>query len=228
MSSPVSPGPAGSAVSVDTLLGTKLHVRSPRPGLVSRRRLLELLDQGSACPLTLVSAPAGFGKTTLLAEWLSKRQQKACWLSLDAADDDPSSFLSYVIAALQTVVPGLADDLVPSLRSPQPPSVESVTVALANELASVPGDITLVLDDCHVVTSPAVNLGLAFLLEHLPPNVHLVIASRSDPAIPIARLRARGQVVEVRADELRFTPDEAALLLGQTMCLTLSSSLWPP
>src|SRR5512133_2569959 len=204
------------------LLATKLYARPARANLVARPRLIGLLDGGRSAGLILVSAPAGFGKTTLLAGWLEHGRQSACWLSLDAADNDLARFLSYVIAALQRVVPGVAGDLVGPLRSTEPPSAEAVLAALVNELSLVPDDLTLVLDDYHVITSPAVNAALTFLLENLPPNLHLVISSRADPPIPIARLRARGQVVEVRTDELRFTPDEAAGFLGQTMGLNLS------
>ena len=209
--------PPGSA-----LLATKLYARPARANLVDRPRLTRLLDDGGSASLILVSAPAGFGKTTLLAAWLASRPRLACWLSLDTADNHPARFLSYVIAALQRAVPGLAGDLAASLRSPEPPSSEAVLAALVNELSLVPDDLVLVLDDYHVITAPAVNAALTFLLENLPPNLHLVISSRADPPIPIARLRSRGQVVEVRADELRFTADEAAAFLGKTMGLVLS------
>ena len=205
-----------------SVLTTKLAIPPARRNPVARPRLIGRLSDGLASPLMLVSAPAGFGKTTLLAEWLRNQPQSACWLSLDAGDNDPPRFLSHVVAALQRAVPGLADDLVLPLRSPQPPSVEAVVSTLVNELASVHGDLVLVLDDYHIITSAAVNGALTFLLENLPPNVHLVVSTRSDPAIPIARLRARGQVLEVRADDLRFTPDEAAAFLSQTMGLALS------
>ncbi|MHB1413867.1 MAG: LuxR C-terminal-related transcriptional regulator [Chloroflexota bacterium] len=199
------------------LLATKTFTPRARGRLVPRPHLMLRLDDALQGRLTLVSAPAGFGKTTLLAEWLRDRPEGTCWLSLDAADNDPPRFLSYVVAALQGAAPGLAGDLSLALRSPQPPSVEAVVTALVNELASVPGRVTLVLDDYHVITSPAVNGALTFLLENLPPNAHLVISTRSDPPLPIARLRSRGQVVEVRADELRLTPEEAATFLGEAM-----------
>ena len=204
------------------LLAAKLYARPVRANLVARPRLASLLDGGLSASLILVSAPAGFGKTTLLAEWLGDRPYGSCWLSLDAADNDLPRFLSYVIAAFQRAVPGVAADLLVALRSPQPPSVEAVVTSLVNELSSVPGHVVLVLDDYHVITSPTVNSALAFLLENLPTNVHLAISTRSDPPIPIAKLRSRGQVVEVRADELRFTPDEAAAFLSGTMGLALS------
>jgi LuxR family maltose regulon positive regulatory protein len=204
------------------LLATKLHPRPARANLVARPRLCRLLDEGRAASLILVSAPAGFGKTTLLAEWLGHTPHDACWLSLDAGDNDPARFLSYVIATLEQAVPGVAGDLVELLRSPEPPAAEAVLAALMNELALAPADLFLVLDDYHVITSPAVNGAVTFLLENLPPNLHLIISSRADPPIPIARLRSQGQVVEIRADELRFTPDEAAAFLTHTMGLTLT------
>ncbi len=211
-----------NAAQGNGLLATKLYARPGRANLVARSRLTRLLDDGRAASLILVSAPAGFGKSTLLAEWLSRRPQSACWLSLDAADNDPPRFLSYVIAALQQAVPGVAGDLVLPLRSPQPPSVEAVVTALVNELAPLPRQIVLVLDDYHAITSQAVNGAVTFLLENLPPTLQLVISTRADPPIPIARLRSRGQVVELRAGDLRFTPDEAAAFLSRTMGLALS------
>jgi LuxR family maltose regulon positive regulatory protein len=204
------------------LLATKLCIRPARGKLVARPHLIKLLDDGCAASLILVSAPAGFGKTTLLAAWLGRETRRAGWLSLDAADNDPARFLAYVVAALQRAVPGVAGDLAGQLRSAEPPVAEAAITTLVNELALVAEDVTLVLDDYHVVTAPAVNAALAFLLDHLPPNLHLVIASRADPPIPLARLRSRGQVVEIRGDDLRFTPGEAAAFLGDTMGLSLT------
>jgi LuxR family transcriptional regulator, maltose regulon positive regulatory protein len=212
----------GDVAQGGRLLATKLCARPARANLVARPRLIGLLDDGRSASLILVSAPAGFGKTTLLAEWLGHGRQSTCWLSLDAADNDPARFLAYVIAALQQVVPGVANDLVGPLRSSEPPPAETVLAALVNELALVAGDFILVLDDYHFITSPAVNEALTFLLENLPSNLHLVISSRADPPIPVARLRSQGQVVEVRSDELRFTVDEAAAFLRQTMGLALT------
>lgn len=212
------------------LLATKFFVPPFGEGWISRPRLLERLSAGLACPLTLISAPAGFGKSSVLAEWVQHMaalrgatRPAIAWLSLDVADNDPARFLSYVIAALQKVVPGVANDLVAPLRSPQPPAVEAIVTVLVNELTSVAYPLALILDDYHVITSAAVNGVLTFLLENLPPNLHLVISTRFDPPIPIARLRSRGQVVEIRSDDLRFTPDEADVFLRQSMGLTLSS-----
>ncbi|HEX9117899.1 MAG TPA: LuxR C-terminal-related transcriptional regulator [Anaerolineae bacterium] len=217
-----TPGSAMRAAPGGGLLATKLFARPARARVVARPRLTRLLDEGRSASLILVSAPAGFGKTTLITDWLGQRSQNACWLSLDAADNDPARFLSYLIGALQRCAPGVGEDLAGLLRSPEPPSAEDILAGLVNELAAVLADLILVLDDYHVITSPAVNAALTFLLENLPPNLHLVISSRADPPIPIARLRSRAQVVEVRTDELRFTPDEAAAFLGDTMGLRLS------
>jgi LuxR family maltose regulon positive regulatory protein len=177
----------------------------------------------------LISAPAGFGKTTLLTEWLAAGpagpadERLAAWLSLDRADNDPASFWAYVIAALQTVAPGVGESALTLLQAPQPPPVETVLTALLNDLGTITGDIVLVLDDYHVIDARDVQDAMAFLLDHLPPRLHVVIASRTDPALPLARLRARGELVETRAAELRFTPDEAAAYLNEMMGLQLTA-----
>jgi LuxR family maltose regulon positive regulatory protein len=187
--------------------------------------LVERLDEGLAAGyrLTLVSAPAGFGKTTLVGEWVAACGRPVAWLSLDAGDSDPSRFLAYLVAALQTVAPGVANGVLAVLGSPQPPPLEWTLTALLNGLATIPGEIVLVLDDYHVLDARPVDDALAFLVEHLPPQVHLVIASREDPALPLARLRARGQLTELRAADLRFTPDEAAAFLTGVMNLELAA-----
>jgi LuxR family maltose regulon positive regulatory protein len=176
----------------------------------------------------LVSAPAGFGKTTLLTEWLAAGpgapadERLVAWLSLDQADNDPASFWTYVIAALRTVAPGVGESAMPLLQTPQPPPIETVLTALLNELGAITGDIVLVLDDYHVIDARDVQDAMAFLLDHLPPRLHVAIASRTDPVLPLARLRARGELVEIRAAELRFTPDEAAAYLNEMMGLQLT------
>ena len=211
------------------LLETKFYVPRPRRGLVPRPRLSERLDRGTASKLMLVSAPAGFGKTTLLTEWLAAGpaapadERLAAWLSLDRGDNDPASFWAYVIAALRTVAPGIGESALALLRAPQPPPVEAVLTALLNDLAAIAGDIVLVLDDYHVIDVREVQDGMAFLLDHLPPGLHVVIASRADPALPLARLRARGELAEIRAAELRFTPEEAAAYLNGMMGLQLTA-----
>ena len=208
------------------LLETKLYVPRPRRGLVLRPRLSERLDRGTASKLVLVSAPAGFGKTTLLTEWLAAGpagERLAAWLSLDRGDNDPASFWAYVIAALRTVASGIGESALALLRAPQPPPVEAVLTALLNDVAAVAGNIVLVLDDYHVIDVRGVQDGMAFLLDHLPPGLHVVIASRADPALPLARLRARGELAEIRAADLRFTPDEAAAYLNGLVGLQLTA-----
>ena len=202
------------------LLTTKLHVPVPRPDLVPRPHLVERLQAGLSRRLTLLSAPAGFGKTTLLAEWLAGAGRPTAWLSLDAGDDDPARFLSYLLGALQTLDSAVGQGLVAALRSPQPPGAEALLTALVNEVAdsaALRGAI-LVLDDYHTVQARSIHQALAFLLAHLvppPDGLHLVVASRADPPIGLARLRGRGQLSELRAADLRFGPHEAsALLMG--------------
>ena len=217
-----SPGPAA-------LLETKLYVPRSRRDRVPRPRLIERLDRGTALKLTLVSAPAGFGKTTLLAEWLAAgparpaAQRLVAWLSLDRADNDPVSLWTYVIAALRTAAPGVGDSALALLQAPRPPPIETVLTALLNDLGATAADIVLVLDDYHVVDASEVQDEMAFLLDHLPPQLHVVIAGRADPALPLARLRARGELAEIRAAELRFTPGEAAAYLTETMGLPLTA-----
>ena len=194
--------------------------------LVARPRLSERLSRGAESALTLVSAPAGFGKTTLLAEWLAGAPadgRSVAWLSLDQRDNDPALFWTYLVAAFKTAAPGGAASALSLLQPPQPPS-EAGLVTLLNDLDAIPNDIVLVLDDYHVIDAREVQDGMAFLLEHLPPQIHLVIASRTDPALPLARLRGRGELVEIRAAELRFTPSEAAAYLNEVMGLVLTAA----
>jgi LuxR family maltose regulon positive regulatory protein len=206
------------------LLETKLYVPRPRRGLVARPRLIERLNRGAESKLTLISAPAGFGKSTLVAEWLaadSTGGPSAAWLSLDQADSQAGSFWNYLIAALQTVAPGVGSSALALVREPQPPRIEAVLASILNDLGALQSDLVLVLDDYHLVDAHDVDEGMAFLLEHLPPQIHLVITTRADPALPLARLRGRGELVEIRAADLRFTPDEAAAYLNETMELDL-------
>jgi LuxR family maltose regulon positive regulatory protein len=211
------------------LLETKLYVPRPRRGLVVRPRLIERLDRGAASTLMLVSAPAGFGKTTLLAGWLAAGpasptdERSAAWLSLDRGDNDPGSFWTHVVAALRTTAPGVGARAVALLEAAQPAPIREVLTTLLNDLGALTSDLVLVLDDYHVVDAREVQDGMTFLLEHLPAQVHLVIASRADPPVPLARLRARGELVEVRAADLRFTPDEAAAYLTEVMGLPLTA-----
>ena len=212
------------------LLDTKLYrPRSPR-GLVPRPRLRERLDRGATSTLMLVSAPAGFGKSTLLAEWLAAGpaaptdERSAAWLSLDRGDNNPVAFWTYLIAALRTVAPGVGASALALLQETQPVPIETMLTPLLNDLGEVAGDMVLVLDDYHVIDAPDLLEGMAFLLDHVPPGLHVVIAGRADPALPLARLRARGELVEVRAADLRFTPDEAVAYLNGAMGLELTDA----
>ena len=216
MAEPPAAAPAGVAVSrQDVLLATKLHVPARQPGFVPRPRLVEAVSEGLLRGLVLVCAPAGFGKTALLADWAQAGGRPVAWLGLDTGDSDPARFWRYAVAALDRALPGLADRVVPLLGPPPPRSFEGLVTALINELATVPGDgeVVLVLDDYHLIDSGLVHASVAFLLEHPPPGLHLVVASRADPPLPLARLRGRGQLAELRAAELRFTSGEAAALL---------------
>ncbi len=166
-----------------TILATKLYIRPPLPKIVLRPRLIERLNEGlsSGRKLTLVSAPAGFGKTTLVSEWVAVCERPVAWLSLDEGDNDPACFLAYLVAALQTVAPKIGAGVLRTLQSPQPPSIESILTALLNEITTIPDNFGLVLDDYHVIDSKSVDQALTFLLEHLPPQIHLVITTREDP-----------------------------------------------
>ncbi len=207
------------------LLETKFYVPRPRRRLIARPRLIERLNQGAESKLILISAPAGFGKTTLLAAWLAASpdgRRTAAWLSLEQSDNQPTSFWTYLIGALQTVAPGVGVGALSTLQSTQPP-IEVVLASLLNDLSALSYEIVLVLDDYHVVDASDVHDGVVFLLDHLPPQLHLVITSRADPPLRLARLRARGELAEIRAGDLRFTPDEAATYFNEVMGLDLEA-----
>jgi LuxR family maltose regulon positive regulatory protein len=205
------------------ILTTKLYIPAPRLNVVLRPRLIERLNEGLHGKLTLISAPAGFGKTTLVSAWVAACQRPTAWLSLDEGDNDPTRFLAYLVAALHTIAPNVGEGVLAVLQSPQSPPTESILTALLNEIATIPDNFVLVLDDYHVIEATPVDTALTFLLEHLPPQMHLLIATREDPQLPLARLRARGQLTELRAADLRFTPDEAAEFLKEVMGLNLSA-----
>ena len=232
----------------DPLLLTKLFIPPPRHTRVFRPRLVERLNAGLAAGsrLTLISAAAGFGKTTLVSEWIAGCQRPVAWLSLDEADNDLARFLIYLIAALQTlpsktVGENFGAGVLAALQSPQPPSIKSVLTALLNDIITISDSFVLVLDDYHLIDtkrvevsttfdtattvdpSTTVDAALTFLLDHLPPQIHLVIATREDPNLPLARFRARGQLTELRAADLRFTPTEVTEFLNQVMSLNLSA-----
>ena len=187
------------------LLATKLYTPTPRPNFVLRPRLIERLNAGLHRKLTLISAPAGFGKTTLVSEWITSCERQVGWLSLDADDNDLTRFLAYVVAALQTVSPPIGARMLGLLHASQSPPIELLLTTLINEIAALPEHFLLVLDDYYLLESTAIDDALTFLLEHLPPQMHLVITTREDPPLPLARYRVRGQLTEVRAADLRFT-----------------------
>ncbi len=223
----LSPGESrNDAGAVAGLLETKLYVPRARAALVARPRLIERLHQGRERKLTLVVAPAGFGKTTLLADWLAETgrdERPVGWVSLDESENEPAQFWAYVIAALRRIHPDVGARALAMLRTSQPLAIGSVLTALINDVAAIDEDCVLVLDDYHVISAAAVHDALAFLLDHLPPRMHVVVASRAEPPLPLARLRARGELMDVRAADLRFTLDETSAFLNQVMALDLSA-----
>ncbi|MEJ2100015.1 MAG: AAA family ATPase [Desulfobacterales bacterium] len=224
---------------MEQLLATKLFIPPTRPELVLRQRLIEqlnaglYLNQGFGRKLTLISAPAGYGKTTLVSEWVDQMRldgandkqdlPRIAWFSLDEGDSDPARFLTYFIAALNQGEAPLGEDALGMLQSPQPLRTEAILTSLINEIVAASDSILLVLDDYHSIDSSQIDEALTFLLERLPPSMHLALATRQDPLLPLSRLRARGQLIELRAADLRFTPFEAAEFLNQTMGLNLST-----
>ena len=215
------------------LLRTKLYTpplrrkQVPRPRLIERLNAALVLDdkyRGLHRKLTLISAPAGFGKTTLVSEWAQAMGEATppiaiAWLSLDESDNDPTRFLSYSIAALRKIEANIAKGALSALQSPQPPPTEAILTALINEIAALSDRIVLILDDYHLIQAQPIHDALTLLLQHLPSQMHLVIASREDPPLPLPRLRARGQLTEIRGADLRFASSEAAAFLNQAMGL---------
>lgn len=225
----------------ETLLQTKLYVPPQRPNVVSRPRLVERLNQGlrSGHKLTLISAAAGFGKTTLLSEWVNQSESAVAWISLDESDNDPSRFLAYLVSAIRTIEPSIGKGVLAALQSPQPPATEALLTTVINQISETPDDplekarptqssrpgnnMVLVLDDYHLITAQPIHDALTFLLDHLPGNMHLVIATRSDPPLPLARLRGRGLLTELRESDLRFSQDEAAQFINKVIGLEVSA-----
>ena len=212
------------------LLATKLYLPRLPEHFVSRSHLIERLNAADAARLTLISAAAGSGKTTLLSEWLGpfpenrgRAGERVAWLSLDEGDNDPVRFWLYFLAALQTIDASLGLAARSLLGSPQPVSVDSILTVLLNDLATLADPILIVLDDYHLIETRAIHDGMIFLLDHLPPQLRVIVATRSDPPLPLGRLRARQQLLELRASDLRFTPDEAAQFLNHVMKLNLTA-----
>jgi LuxR family transcriptional regulator, maltose regulon positive regulatory protein len=204
------------------LLKTKLNIPSPRPHLVRRDHLLaRLMGEGSP-PLTLVSAPAGFGKTTLVGVWIAQTDHAVAWLSLDEDDNDLTRFLAYLVAAVRICQPDLGETVLTLLAAPQAPPARVILTLLLNELNALTTPLALVLDDYHLLSAQPVHEAVSFLIDHLPPLLHLIITTRIDPPLPLARWRVRGQLAEVRADDLRFSPEEATTFLNEVMGLRLS------
>ncbi|MBE2224928.1 MAG: AAA family ATPase, partial [Anaerolineae bacterium] len=203
------------------MLQTKLYVPRLRPFLIPRPHLIEKLKWGLQCKLTLISAPAGFGKTTLITEWLSQRERPVGWVSLDEDDSDPQQFFSYVAAAIRPF-PKSQHNLTNQLKSAQPVPAKTLAAAMINDLASASTPCLLVLDDYHELESADIDLALAFILDHMPPNLHLIITSRADPGFPLSRLRARNQLTELRANDLRFSVEETAVFLQTVMGISLT------
>jgi LuxR family maltose regulon positive regulatory protein len=203
------------------LLITKLYIPRLRSAHVSRESLLAALNTGLERKLILIAAAAGFGKTTLIADWSNQHSETICWLSLDDGDNDLIRFCSYVIAAIQTRYPQIGQELLAALQSPQPPAIDNVLPSLINQIAALRERLILVLDDYHVIENQALHAALTFFLEHSPPQMTLVLLTRADPALPLARLRAKNDLLELRAASLRFSAEDAARFLNETMQLRL-------
>jgi LuxR family maltose regulon positive regulatory protein len=209
-------------VNRDILLDSKIHPPALQPTLVSRPRLLDQLEDGMAagCELTLLSAPAGFGKTTLLAEWAHRTPRSVSWLALEETENDPVCFLRYLVESVRKSAEAVSPVPIQLMQSPQPFPPESLLPLFLNELSGS-DPILLILDDYHLVTAPAVHGIVGFLIEHLPPSAHVALGTREDPPLPLARLRARGRITELREADLRFSAAETAEFLSRSMDLVL-------
>jgi len=207
----------------DTVLSTKLYIPPPRPDLVPRPRLTERLQAGARGKLTLVSAPAGYGKSTLVSEWIERSKVPAAWLSLDESDNDLSRFFIYLIAALQGINPDIGAEILPTLESGTDPPIENLLTTLVNDITASAPRFTLVLDDYHTIQEIKVHQALDFLFDHFPPGMHMVIVSRTIPPMPLGRLRVQQELTEIRVTDLRFNLDESAAFLNSVMGLALSN-----
>ncbi len=209
---------------IPSILKTKLHIPVPRPNTIHRPRLMAQLDESKGCKLTLVSAPAGFGKSTLVSAWIQgSKSSSFAWLSLDEGDNDPIRFLRYLLAALQSIKNSIGTEVLNTLLSPKDLKVEAVLTILLNEISDLPDDLTIILDDYHLIDSSDIDQIITFLLENLPENMHFVVVSRSDPNLNLSRMRSSGEMAEIRAKDLRFTLDETSHFLTRTIGLDLSA-----
>jgi len=211
---------------VDTqIIKTKLNIPQIHPNLVSRLRLSDQIEAGvqGGNKLTLVAAPAGFGKTTAVSTWVHQKNRKVAWLSLEESDNEAALFLIYLLASIRTIWPDFAEDAFAALTDSPPAPVSTLIPTIVNELTELDGTLVLILDDYHVITSQEIHETISFLLEHQPHQVHLVIATRADPPLPISRLRAQRLLTELRTADLRFTSDEARALLNDMMGLELEN-----
>jgi LuxR family maltose regulon positive regulatory protein len=205
------------------LLRTKLNPPSLQPHIIPRPRLIQLLNEGLKCKLILISAPPGYGKTSLLSDWIQTNSLKTAWYTIDENDKNPLTFLTYTISSLQNINPSIGKAAFTSLQSPQPPPMESILTGLINDIVQVRHDLIFVLDDYHLIDTPPIQALLGFLIEHLPDNMHLIISSRSDPSLPLARVRSHHQLTEVRAADLCFNPEEISTLFNKKWSFGLSS-----
>jgi LuxR family maltose regulon positive regulatory protein len=206
------------------ILQAKLYIPSPQTGIVPRPRLVERLNLGLERKLILVSAPAGFGKTTLLSKCIQVCNLQTTWISLDQRDNQPERFLTYFILALQKIEAGIGDGVLNAMQAVESIDMEVLLTSLINEIAEIVQPFVFVLDDYHNITAPDIQESLFFLLENQPPQMHLVISSRSDPPWPLARLRVRGEMLEIRTKDMRFMFEEAATFLNEVMGLGLSEA----
>ncbi|MEM7334891.1 MAG: LuxR C-terminal-related transcriptional regulator [Chloroflexota bacterium] len=206
-----------------SILATKLYIPTPNATIMSRQRLIQRLNNGLERKLTLISASAGFGKTTLVTDWIGTVDDRlVAWVSLNELDSDPTSFLHVLAASFQTVVPSFEEKVMILFEAPQPPSSGDILTILINELSALSNKIVLVLDDYHLVDSAEVDTAVTFFLDHLPPNVHLMMTTREDPQLPLSRYRGRGQLSEFRAHDLRFSAEEAVTFFNDCMGLSLT------
>ncbi len=212
-----------TAHQTDPLLKTKLQPPRARHNLVPRPNLVQRLAEGATRKLTLITAPAGFGKTSLLLSWLEETRMPVSWLALDGPDDDITRSLAYLIASLNTTWPGYRSEAFKMLRAPDPPQPQAILTLVINQLAECPKDFALVLDDYHAITSPALLEALSFFIEHAPPQLHFIIASRNTPTLPLNKYRARHQLSEINARHLSFSLEETKLFFQKAMHLEIST-----